>query len=405
MLIFLLGLHVPGLVDDRSSKEPPVESKNLKTIQDKVSHGETLLAIFMKHGLNMDDLYAIRDAAAKIHPLKNIHVGQPYKAKIEDRNHVNCFIYQINQDSILKIEKTTTSYEARKEDIPYEKRLLSLSGEIEDNLISAIGQDREHLLLALQLSDIFAWNIDFTVDLRKNDSYRVIAEGLYLNGEFKRYGNIVAAEFVNDGQLFKAYRFEREGKIDYYDEAGKSLRRAFLKAPLNFRRISSHFSGGRLHPILKIRRPHNGVDYVASSGTPVSALGDGKVVYAGWRGDYGRLIIIKHPNGWKTCYGHLSRISPRVKQGSSVKQGELIGNVGSSGLATGPHLHFELRINDSAVNPLNVKIPEGWPIPATEMATFTDFRKQMDSCFSNPQDLQKYAVKSGKSGKQPEPFM
>lgn len=338
LLIVLLGLKVPGLFDDRSSKEPPVESKNLKTIQDRVSHGETLLAIFMKHGLNMDDLYAIRDAAAKVYPLRKIHVGQPYKAKIEDQNH-------------------------------------------------------------------FAWNIDFTVDLRKNDSYRVIAEGLYLDGEFKRYGNIVAAEFVNDGQLFKAYRFKREGKIDYYDEAGKSLRRAFLKAPLNFRRISSHFSGGRLHPILKIRRPHNGIDYVASSGTPVSALGDGQVLYAGWRGDYGRLIIIRHPNGWKTYYGHLSRISSQVKRGSSVKQGQLIGNVGSSGLATGPHLHFELRMNDSAVNPLKVKIPGGWPIPPPEMAAFIDFRKQMDSCFSNPQDLQKYAVQSEKPRKQPKPLM
>lgn len=405
LLVLLLGLKVPGLLDDHSSKVSPVEKENLITIQDRVSHGETLLAIFMKYGLNMDDLYAIRDAAARIYPLKKIHVGQPYKAKIEEPNRVNCFVYQINQDSILKIEKTATSYEARKEDIPYEKRLLSLSGEIEDNLISAIGQDREHLLLALQLSDIFAWNIDFTVDLRKNDFYRVIAEGLYLDGEFKRYGNIVAAEFVNDGQLFKAYRFEREGKTDYYDEAGKSLRRAFLKAPLNFRRISSHFSGSRLHPILKIRRPHNGIDYAAPSGTPVSALGDGKVIYAGWKGAYGRLIIIRHPNGWKTYYGHLSRISPQVKRGSSVKQGQLIGNVGSSGLATGPHLHFELRINDSAVNPLKVKIPEGWPIPATEMAVFRDFREHMDSCFSNPQNLQKYAVKSEKSGKQPKPLL
>ena len=397
LLVVFMGLKVSWLFDDRSPKAPSAETENLKTIQDRVSHGETLLAIFMKHGLNMDDLYAIRDAAAKVYPLRMIHAGQPYKAKIEEQNHVNCFIYQINHDSILKIEKTATHFEARKEDIPYEKRLLALSGEIEDNLISAIGQDREHVMLALQLSDIFAWNIDFSVDLRKNDAYRVITEGLYLDGEFKRYGNIVAAEFVNDGQLFKAYRFEREGKIDYYDEAGKSLRRAFLKAPLNFRRISSHFSRGRLHPILKIRRPHNGIDYAAAAGTPVSALGDGKVVYAGWRGQYGRLIIIRHPNGWKTYYGHLSRISPEAKRGSSVKQGQLIGNVGSSGLSTGPHLHFELRINDRAVDPLKVKIPEGWPIPATEMAAFTDFRNHMDSCFSNPQNLRKYAAQSEKT--------
>jgi len=394
LIVLFLSIQAAQLNQPDAPKETRVEKEYLRTVQDKVLQGETLLAIFMKHGFNLDDLYAIRDAAAKVYPLRKIHVGQPYRAKIEDQNRINCFVYQINQNSVLKIQKTETSFEARTEDIPYEKRLLSLSGNIADNLISAIGPDHEHLLLALQLSDIFAWNIDFAVDLRKNDSYRIITEGLFLDGEFKRYGNIVAAEFVNDGELFKAYRFGRDGREDYYDEEGKSLRRAFLKAPLNFRRISSHFSGSRLHPILKIRRPHNGIDYVAASGTPVSALGDGKVIYSGWKGAYGRLVIVRHPNGWETCYGHLSRISPQMKRGSSVKQGEIIGNVGSSGLATGPHLHFELRINDRAVNPLKVKIPEGWPIPATELAAFKTFQEQMDSCLSNPRDLQKYAVQS-----------
>ena len=396
LIILSLSMKAARLFHIGAGSESRVEKEELRAIHDKVLKGETLLAIFLKHGLDIEDLYAMRDAAAKVYPLRNIHVGQPYTAKVEGQNRIISFVYQIDQNSVLKIRKTETSFEAGKEDIPYEKKLISLSGNIEDNLISSVGPDHEHLLLALQLSDIYAWNIDFAVDLRKNDSYRIIVEGLFLNGKFKRYGSIMAAEFVNNGELFKAYRFEHDGKVDYYDEEGKSLQRVFLKAPLNFRRISSHFSRGRLHPILKIRRPHNGMDYVAASGTPVSAIGDGKVIYAGWKGAYGNLVIIRHPNGWKTYYGHLSRISLKVKKGRSVEQGQIIGNVGSTGLATGPHLHYEFRINDKPVNPLSVKIPEGWPIPAKELAAFKTFRDQMDSCFSNPRALQKYAGKAGR---------
>jgi murein DD-endopeptidase MepM/ murein hydrolase activator NlpD len=372
-----------------------VEKDELRAIRDRVLKGEDLFSIFLKHGLDIKDLYAMRDAAAKVYPLRNINVGQSYTAKVMAQNRIKSFVYQIDQNSLLKIRKTETCFEAEKQSIPYEKKLLSISGDIEDNLVSSIGPKQEHLLLALQLSDIFAWDIDFAVDLRKNDTYRIIVEGLYFNGKFKRYGDIIAAEFVNDGKLFKVYRFEHDGKVDYYDEKGKSIKKIFLKAPLNFRRISSHFSRGRLHPVLKIRRPHNGIDYAAASGTPVSAVGDGRVLFAGWKGGYGQIVIIRHPNGWKTYYGHLSRISRQIKRGVRVRQGELIGNVGTTGLSTGPHLHYEIRINNKPVNPLRIKIPEGWPLPETELAAFRAFRDQMDFCFSNPRNLQKYAGKTG----------
>jgi len=405
LIILSLSAKAVRLFHIDASQKPRIVQTKLRDIQGKVMKGETLLAIFLKHGLDIDDLYAIRDAAAGIYPLRNIHIGQPYTVKVEGQNRISSFIYQINRDSVLNIRKTETSFEAEKESIPYEKRLLSLSGNIEGNLISSIGTDHEHLLLALQLSDVFAWNIDFAVDLKKNDSYRIIVEGLFLDGEFKRYGNIVAAEFVNNGESFKAYRFEHGGKADYYDEGGKSLRRVFLKAPLNFRRISSYFSGKRLHPILKISRAHNGIDYVAGAGTPVSAIGDGKVIHAGWKGAYGKMVIIRHPNGWQTYYGHLSAIPPQIKTGGSVEQGQIIGNVGSTGLSTGPHLHYEFRIDDKPVNPLKVKMPEGWPIPGAELAVFRTFREQMDSCFSNPRNLRKYALQPENSGRQSKPLL
>ena len=233
-----------------------------------------------------------------------------------------------------------------------------------------MGGGQQNLLLALNLSDIFAWDIDFTTALRKGDTFRMLVEGLYRDGEFKKYGNILAAEFVNDGVLSRAYRFEVDGRADYYDAEGRSLRKAFLKAPLSFRRISSGFSKSRLHPVLKIRRAHNGTDYVAPKGTPVSAIGNGQVLAAGHQGGYGKLVVIRHPNGYKTFYGHLSGIAKGVRKGAGVTQGQLIGYVGSTGISTGPHLHFEMRVNDRPVNPRKVEIPAGQPVPEALIASY-----------------------------------
>lgn len=383
LVIACLGLTITPLFRVSTEQKSLPVRPEFRAIQGKVLKGETLLAIFAKHGLNIRELFEMREVAAKVHSLRTVHPGQSYTVTVDGQNRVNSFVYRINRDSFLKIRKIATGFQAEKAVLPYEMKLLTLSGTIEDNLISSIGQDHEHLLLALQLSDIFAWNIDFSADLRKSDSYRIIVEGLFHDETFMRYGNIVGADFVNNGEIFKAYRFEHEGKSDYYDEEGKSLRKAFLKTPLNFRRISSGFSKGRFHPILKIRRPHHGLDYAAASGTPVSTVGDGTVLFAGRKGSYGNMVIIKHPNGWKTTYGHLSKIAKGIKKGRRVEQGQMIGHVGSTGLATGPHLHYELRIRDQCVNPLKTKIPDGWPIPRKELATFKTLRDRMDSCFSN----------------------
>ncbi len=257
----------------------------------------------------------------------------------------------------MRVTRAGDGYQAEKLNLEYERKLLCLEGAIEDNLIASMGGGQQNLLLALNLSDIFAWDIDFTTALRKGDTFRMLVEGLYRDGEFKKYGNILAAEFVNDGVLSRAYRFEVDGRADYYDAEGRSLRKAFLKAPLSFRRISSGFSKSRLHPVLKIRRAHNGTDYVAPKGTPVSAMANGQVLAAGHQGGYGKLVVIRHPNGYKTFYGHLSGFAKGVRKGASISQGQLIGTVGSTGLATGPHLHFEMRVNDRPVNPRKVVIP------------------------------------------------
>ena len=252
-----------------------------------------------------------------------------------------------------------------------------MGGVINDNLISSIGNGRERLSLALNLSDIFAWDIDFTTDLRRGDTFKIIVEELYQDNKFKKYGKIIAAEFMNDGKSYQAYRFEHNGKAGYYDNEGNSLKRAFLKAPLSFRRVSSGFSSGRFHPVLKRYRPHHGIDYAAPAGTPVSAVGDGTVAFSGYKGDYGKLVTIRHPNGYKTYYGHLSRIGKGIAPGVKVAQEEVIGYVGATGLATGPHLHYEMRVNEAPFNPLRLKLPNGEPIPMALIARFEEVRNQM----------------------------
>jgi murein DD-endopeptidase MepM/ murein hydrolase activator NlpD len=367
------------ITNTKTEDAPPVQKQELREINGKIKKGETLFDIFKKYKLDISELYKIREASANIHRLRELYPGRPYKIVLDNNEQINSFIYGIDDDCSLNINRTDKGYCAEKVPINYEKRILHIGGTIKDNLIASMGEGNENLLLALQLSDIFAWDIDFTADLRNNDSFKIVVEGLYLDGKFKKYGNILSSEFSNNSDVYRAYTFEQNGKIDYYDEMGKSLRKAFLKAPLSFRRISSVFSRGRYHPILKIYRPHQGLDYAAATGTPVSAAGDGTVLYAGRRGQYGNLIIIRHGNGYKTYYGHLAKIDKGVRTGVQVDQGRIIGYVGATGLATGPHLHYEMRINDRPVNPMSLKIPRGATISETMLVAFRQFTDRMNS--------------------------
>jgi murein DD-endopeptidase MepM/ murein hydrolase activator NlpD len=357
----------------------PTKPKEYHEITGNIKKGETLFDIFKRYKLDIVELFKLKEASADIHKLKDLYPGHPYKIIIDDSSQINEFVYWIDDDNILNITRTESGFCAEKKAVEYEKKIEHIGGTINDNLILSMGEGRENLMLALQLSDIFAWDIDFTTDLRNGDVYKIVVEGCYLNGEFKKYGNILSAEFTNNGETFHAYRFENNDEIDYYDDNGKSLRRSFLKAPLTFRRVSSHFSKRRLHPILKIYRPHLGVDYAASVGTPVSTVGDGTVLFAGYKGQNGNMVIIKHFNGYRTYYGHLSKFKRGIKKGLKVKQGQIIGYVGATGLATGPHLDYRIKINNKFVNPLTLKLPRGKSIPKKLMAEFRNFKNEMDT--------------------------
>jgi murein DD-endopeptidase MepM/ murein hydrolase activator NlpD len=359
---------------------PPAHEKaqsSLLRIGGIVEKGQSLYEIFKRHELDPRELFHMKEALAGVHSTREFRPGQPYEFHVDPERRLHAFVYWVNDDALVRVTRAAEGYQAEKLNLEYEKKILCLEGAIEDNLIASMGGGQQNLLLALNLSDVFAWDIDFTTALRKGDTFRILVEGLYRDGGFRKYGNILAAEFVNDGTLYRAYRFEVDGKADYYDADGRSLRKAFLKAPLSFRRISSGFSKSRLHPVLQVRRAHNGTDYVAPKGTPVSAMANGQVVSAGLQGGYGKLVVIRHPNGYKTFYGHLSGFAKGIRKGASVTQGQLVGTVGSTGMSTGPHLHFEMRVNDRPVNPRKVIIPPGDPVPEALLASYRATRDEL----------------------------
>jgi murein DD-endopeptidase MepM/ murein hydrolase activator NlpD len=370
----LIGLYInprPAKVESPSATSGKTEGTT-QEIKDVVKPGETMFDIFQKYGLNISDLFRLKEASAKVHRLRYISTGQPYRIELGTDNSILSLTYHISDDALLTISRSDPGYRAEKIVIPYETRERKLGGIIENNLYDTLGNDGKSSLLAYALADVFSWDIDFTTALRKGDTFKVVVEELWRDGRFQRYGDILAAEFVNDGITHRAFRFEgKDGRAGYYDEKGKSLQRSFLKAPLSYRRISSRFSYSRRHPILKIRRHHLGVDYVAPRGTPVSALGDGIVRFAGYKGPNGNLVIIRHPKGFTTYYLHLHKIRKGIRRGARVAQGDIIGYVGSTGRATGPHLCFRLKKGNRFINPLRVNVPRSKGIPKGLFADYS----------------------------------
>jgi murein DD-endopeptidase MepM/ murein hydrolase activator NlpD len=226
-------------------------------------------------------------------------------------------------------------------------------------------------VVALKLANVFAWDIDFVLDIREGDRFTAVYEQIYQDGKYLHDGEVLAAEFVNDGKIYRAVRFTtEEGSTGYYTPDGKPMRKAFLRAPVDFTRVSSVFNPARLHPILNTIRGHMGTDYAAPTGTPVHAAGDGRVSFEGTRGGYGNAIVLDHSNSVSTLYGHMSRFATNVHMGSHVSQGDIIGYVGMTGLATGPHLHYEYLMNGVHMNPQTVKLVGAEPLRAESMEKF-----------------------------------
>ncbi len=279
----------------------------------------------------------------------------------------------LNSVRSLFIEKNGSgTYDIKVVDETVERRLQAHAGHVEDSLwLSATNADMSPLLVA-DLTEIFAWQVDFAREVRRGDRWRVLVDQGYVGGEPLNDSRILAAEYINEGELFQAVFFQRGDSKGFYFPDGSSLRRMFLKSPIKFGRITSRFNRARFHPVLKIRRPHLGVDYGAPIGTPIRAVGDATVSFAARRGGAGNMITLRHNSVYKTNYMHLSRFAKGIRPGAKVKQGDLIGYVGNTGMSTGPHLHFEMYQNGRYVDPLNVKFPSAEPLPAGLLAEFRE---------------------------------
>ena len=337
----------------------------------KITRGDTLSSIFKEFGLSTSLLYKIINSSKAAKKLTDIKPGEILHVELDQEQNLKRLTLEYDKVNSFSINADDSGFTSSEQSKEVEQRTAHIHGVIENSLYVSAKETGLPEVTIMELAEIFGWDIDFALEIRSGDSFTVIFEEDFLNGEKLRTGPILAAEFVNQGRSYRAVRYEdASGKADYYTPDGRSMRKAFLRAPVDFRRISSHFAKQRWHPVLGKKRPHRGVDYAASTGTPIKAAGDGKVIHRAKKGGYGNTIIIQHAQGYTTLYGHMSRYEKSVRQGSGVKQGQIIGYVGQSGLATGPHLHYEFRVNGVHRNPLTVKLPDAEPIAQKYRADF-----------------------------------
>ncbi|MEO8499688.1 MAG: M23 family metallopeptidase [Vicinamibacteria bacterium] len=337
-------------------------------VRGQIERGKTLAAA-LSRVVTEREIHDLVEAARPSYNLKDVRPGQPFRVSLAGGGKLHTFAYAIDELRTLRVSKRGEGLRADIASREYEVRLATASGSIDSSLfetIDAIGEKDE---LAMQLSEIFAWDIDFNTAIQRGDTFRVAVEKLYLDGELRHYGKILAAEFVNSGRTLRAVRFESgDGSAAYYEPSGEPLKKAFLKSPLRFTRVSSGFSSARFHPVLHITRAHNGTDLSASYGTPVRAIGHGTVTTAGYEGGYGNLVSVRHANGYTSYYGHLSRIL--VRPGQRVSQSDLVGRVGATGLATGPHLHYGIMRNGAWADPMRIQSPPAEPLSAGDRPAF-----------------------------------
>ena len=347
------------------------EAIDTRRISREIVQGDTLSSIFMEMGLSAALLHQIVHSSKTAARLTDIKPGQILHLELNGQRSLKSLTLERDKIHSLHIKTLASGFSSSEHSRKVEFRTAHIQGIIENSLYLSAKEAGLPEATILELAEIFGWDIDFALEIRSGDSFTVIYEEEFLEGDKLRTGPILAAEFVNQGRTYRAVRYaSKTGKAAYYTPEGNSMRKPFLRAPVDFRRISSYFAKQRWHPVLGKKRPHRGVDYAANTGTPIKAAGDGKIIHRGKKGGYGNTLIIQHAQGYTTLYGHLSRYAITAKKGSQVEQGEVIGYVGQSGLATGPHLHYEFRINGVHRDPLTVKLPDSMPIDKKYRADF-----------------------------------
>ena len=340
----------------------PIDENDWEIIT--IKSGDTLARIFSSVGLSATTTHQIATLNEQTKTLRYIQPGQQIHILQDDQHRLRILKYVPDITRTLAIQ--------RNEDQSFSSKIINYQldafpvyreGVIKSSLFEAAAEADIPQNIIMEMANIFGWDVDFSLDIRAGDSFGVVYNELYKDRVKVRTGRILAAEFVNNGKHYKAvYYTDPDGNGDYFSEDGKSMRKAFLRSPVDFSHISSRFSKKRWHPVLSGWRSHKGVDYAARRGTPIRASGDGKVKFAGTKGGLGRAIFIQHGGAYTTVYAHLNAYAKAARKGKKVKQGQIIGYVGSSGLATGAHLHYEFRVNGVHRNPLTVKLPEAKPV-------------------------------------------
>lgn len=372
-----------------TAETPEQPSTDIRTIRSTVEKGDTASGILDAY-LPLKTIYDISRKSKKVFPISRINRGHRYRITLKNGTF-SSFEYEINQEEKLVVCREKEKFSIARRPIEYNCSVKVISGTIEASLFTAVQKAGESIEIAIRLSEIFAWDINFIRDIQPGDRFRVLVKKRYRNGKPAGYEKVLAAFFTNKGKQYKAFYHEnKNGQAGYYDENGDSLQKKFLKAPLSFSRISSKYSNSRLHPIFNEYRPHRGVDYAAPRGTPIKAVGAGTISSIGYNNGMGNYINIRHPNGFKTGYNHMCRFAKGMKQNKEVEQGDVIGYVGSTGYSTGPHLDFRMKKHNKPINPLKYKSPPAKPINPEELERFraeiSRFSERILAASSEPGD-------------------
>lgn len=386
--IIALGAVFHGLTPSTEAhsviQEPPPVEINREFINGTIKSGDTLTGLLGAY-LTPQNIHTLNKQCKKIFPLSRITTGQPYRITLVD-GVIESFEYDINPERQLIITYEQDRFAVDKKDIEYDITVELVKGTISSSLFEAITEIGEEPELAMNIAGIFAWDIDFILDIRSGDQFQALVEKRSRDGKEAGYGQILAAEFTNQSETYRAFLFrDGERPESYYDENGENVRKLFLKAPLSFSRISSGFSMKRLHPVTKTWKSHPAIDYAAPYGTPIKAVGDGTIVTISKNKYNGRHIKLRHNSTYQTLYLHMNKFAKGMKKGKKVYQGEVIGYVGSTGLATGPHLCFRMYKNGKPVNPTKVKTRSAEPISSMNRTAYLSAIEPLVARFTQPQ--------------------
>jgi len=361
------GDHVAPAVDAPLLAAAP-SSPNINVVEDRLRN-RTLYEALVACQISPSEILSLSRSFKPVFDFRSARPKHCYQVSVDDHNSIQKFVYKTGPlDEYEAIRNDAGGYSVHKRDIVLERRQFEKVFTIETSLYQAVADSGENRAIAGLVAEIFAWDIDFYLYPRKGDRIAVVYERCYRDGEFVKYGKILAARYAGKQKTFSAFFFN-DGRFDgYYDETGQPLKKMFLRTPMKFGKMTSGYSIRRFHPVSKRYKAHTGIDYGAPRGTPIMATANGRVAFAGWKGGYGKLIIVKHPNGYQTYYGHCSRLLK--KRGQLVEQGQVIARVGKTGVATGPHVHYEVRVAGKPINPNRVKKSRGKPLSPELLAQF-----------------------------------